>query len=58
MTKLKPCRKDDPNPPLALAGPGFACGFLASRTCTPTSILTIITVIARTIPSASPAPHP
>ena len=25
VRKLKPCRKDDPNPPLALAGPGFAC---------------------------------
>ena len=50
--KLKPCSKDDPIRPLARADRGFACGFSASPTCTRISILTTITVIARTIRSA------
>src|ERR1700722_4605399 len=36
---------------------GFACGFSASPTCTRTSILTTITVIARTIRSVLRAPR-
>ena len=49
--------KDEMIPPLFGADLAFACAFSASPTCTPISILTTITVIARTTRSASPAPR-